>query len=159
MNLPPNLPTVRTARPDDSEAWRALRAALWPESDGDPGEHAREINEHFERDDARWPREALLAEQDGAVVGFAEVSVRPYAEGCAAGDVGYLEGWYVDPAHRGTGIGRALVAAAEDWCRSRGCKEMASDADPDNTTSLLAHEACGFEDVGLVRCFRKGLDT
>ena len=54
-------------------------------------------------------------------------------------------------------IGRALVRAAEHWARAQGCMEMASDADPQNEASHRAHTACGFEDVGLVRCFHKPL--
>jgi len=45
-------------------------------------------------------------------VGFVEVSLRPYAEGCDTRPVGYLEGGYVAPEWRGQGIGRALVEAA-----------------------------------------------
>lgn len=145
---------MRAATPADRAAWLVLRAALWP---GDDDEHAREIARLLERPDPRWPQEALLAELGGRVVGLAEVSVRPYAEGCATRGVGYLEGWYVDPAQRGKGVGRALVRAAEGWARAQGCSELASDSDPANELSLRAHAACGFEDVGLVRCFRKPL--
>lgn len=146
--------SVRPASPADREAWRRLRIALWP---GDDDEHAAEIERHFECGAPRWPQEALLAELGSAVVGLAEVSVRPYAEGCATRDVGYLEGWYVVPEHRGRGVGRALVRAAEQWARDRGCTELASDAEPENAASKRAHAACGFEEVALIRCFRKPL--
>ena len=46
------------------------------------------------------------------MVGFAEVSVRPYAEGCRGERVAYLEGWFVAEGARGHGVGRALVEAA-----------------------------------------------
>ncbi len=154
-------PAVRVATPADRDAWLRLRAALWPgDAPGDAEEHAREIDAHLDArgEDARWPQEALLAELDGEVVGLAEVSVRPYAEGCETRDVGYLEGWYVAPGHRRRGVGRALVRAAEAWARARGCAELASDTDPDNDVSRRAHAACGFEDAGLVRCFRRRLD-
>lgn len=133
-----------------------MRVALWP---GDPEEHAREIEALFGRESARWPQAALLAEVGSAVVGLAEVSVRPWAEGCATRPVGYLEGWYVVPEQRLTGVGRALIRAAEDWARAQGCTELASDADPANELSHCAHTACGFEDVGLVRCYRKSLES
>lgn len=39
----------------------------------------------------------LLAEMgDGKVIGFAEVSIRPFAEPCDTRNAGYLEGWWVD---------------------------------------------------------------
>jgi aminoglycoside 6'-N-acetyltransferase I len=99
----------------------------------------------------------LLAEDSGDVVGLAELSIRPYAERCRTSPVVYLEGWYVAPQARRRGIGRALIHAAERWGREQGCDEFASDAQPDNATSLLAHRAVGFEDAGMVQCFRKGL--
>jgi aminoglycoside 6'-N-acetyltransferase I len=147
-------PTVRPVTPKDREDWLRLRSALWP---GDGAEHAREIARHFDEPSERWPQEALLATVGAEGVGLAEVSVRPYAEGCTTREVGYLEGWYVVPDHRGTGVGRALMRAVEEWARARGCTELASDADPGNEASHRAHAACGFEDVGLVRCYRKRL--
>ena len=71
--------------------------------------------------------------------------------------VAYLEGWFVLPETRVRGVGRALVLAAEEWGRSQGCREFASDADPHNDVSRAAHCALGFADMGLVRCFRKDL--
>jgi aminoglycoside 6'-N-acetyltransferase I len=146
---------IRTGGRADRDAWLRLREALWPAA---PGEHAAEIDRLL-RDaaEAAWPQAALLAEVKGHAVGLAEVSVRPVAEGCASQRVGYLEGWYVEPACRRRGVGRALVAAFEDWARARGCRELASDTEHDNELSCRAHLALGFEDAGLVRCFRRSL--
>lgn len=104
-------------------------------------------------------REVLLAEEsrDGTLAGFAELSLRPYAEDCRTSPVAFLEGWYVVPAARSRGVGRALVAAAEEWARGQGCSEFASDTDWDNTASAAAHCALGFQDAGALRCFRKTL--
>lgn len=98
-----------------------------------------------------------MAEGPSGIVGFAEVSVRPYAEGCQTERVGYLEGFFVVPERRRLGVGRQLVGAAEEWARSQGCAEFASDAEATNELSATAHRALGFTDVGLVRCFRKDL--
>ena len=106
------------------------------------------------------PEVVLVAVEDGAaprIVGFAEASRRAYAEGCETSPVGFLEGWYVLPTHRRQGVGRALVAAAEDWARALGCGEFASDALADNAMSAAAHQALGFEEVEVIRCFRKRL--
>ena len=100
----------------------------------------------------------LIAEAAGGeAVGFAELSIRPYAEGCRTDRVAFLEGWYVVPAARRRGVGRELVAAAEEWARSQGCTEFASDAELDNETSAAAHRALGFAEVARLRCFRKEL--
>jgi len=147
---------VRTAHPEDLEAWLRRRLALWP--DGSEAEHREEIRPYFRGERPRGPWAVLLAEGSGErILGFAEVSVRPYAEGCLGSKVAYLEGWYVVPEARGQGVGRALVAAAETWGREQGCRELASDTEPENDVSTAAHLALGFEDVGLVRCFRKEL--
>ena len=50
-----------------------------------------------------------------------------------------------------------LVEAAEAWARERGHTEIASDTDPDNRTSIAAHRALGYEEVGRAVCFRKPL--
>jgi aminoglycoside 6'-N-acetyltransferase I len=71
--------------------------------------------------------------------------------------VGYIEGWYVAPDLRGMGIGRRLVQAAEDWARSNGCREMASDCTLDNDLSLRAHLALGYEETERLVHFRKVL--
>jgi aminoglycoside 6'-N-acetyltransferase I len=132
-----------------------MRVALWP--DATAAEHDAEVRRFFV-DAAGEPLAVFVAEDPrNGLIGFAEVSIRPYAEGCTTKRVGYLEGWYVDPGFRRQGIGRALVRASEHWARSQGCSEFASDAEADNQVSALAHAALGFAEVGLVRCFRKAL--
>ena len=144
---------MRAAGRADREVWLGLRTALWPGDD-----HGEEIDRLLDQGgDGAWPQAALIAEIGGRAVGLAEVSVRPIAEGCASQRVGYLEGWYVEPAHRRRGVGRALVAAFEDWARAQGCRELASDTEHDNERSRRAHLALGFEEAGLVRCFRRSL--
>lgn len=100
---------------------------------------------------------AVDAADPSVLRGFAEVSRRAYAEGCETSPVGFLEGWYVVPGARRRGVGRALVEAAERWARGKGCREFASDALADNEVSAAAHEALGFEEVEVIRCFRKEL--
>jgi aminoglycoside 6'-N-acetyltransferase I len=88
----------------------------------------------------RMPLAVLLAVEDsGTPLGFAELSIRPYAEDCVTDRVAYLEGWYVVPEARGQGVGWALVAAAEQWALAQGCTEFGSDALIDNAVSAAAH--------------------
>lgn len=144
---------LRRATESDFDALARLRAALWPESS--TAEHLEELR-HLAKHGWPLPTVVVLAVDDwGQTIGFAEVSIRPAAEGCLTRRVGYLEGWYVEPAARRNGIGRALVAWAEHWARDEGCTEFASDAHPDDGESLAAHRALGFEDAGIIQCFRK----
>lgn len=147
--------TIRNATKADANAWLELRHALWPETSVD--EHREEI-ESFLAGTAREPLAVLLAQNDdGRIVGFVELSIRPYAEGCNSDRVAFLEGWYVEAESRRHGVGKALVAAAERWGVSQGCTELASDTQVDNEISRIAHGECGFTEVGVIRCFMKEL--
>src|SRR5262245_15960732 len=146
---------IRPAQPDDSTTWKHLRDSLWPPPEG--GDHAREIARYF-ADELPTLAEVLLAFDDnGAAIGFIELSFRNYAEGCTSEHVAYVEGWYVEPQHRNKHIGAALIRAAEDWARSQGATELASDTETTNTASIAAHHALGFEEIERIACFRKEL--
>lgn len=146
---------IRPAERSHAAAWLQMRHALWPE--GSVEEHAIEI-ERFFGGQAREPLAVLIAEDEaGAPLGFAELSVRAYAEDCSTDRVGFLEGWYVTPEARRRGVGGRLVLASEDWARTQGCREFASDAVLDNTVGIAAHRALGFADAGRLQCFRKDL--
>jgi aminoglycoside 6'-N-acetyltransferase I len=132
-----------------------MRQALWPD---DPLSHAREIEQFF-TGAVGMPVAVLIALQEETVVGFAELSIRNYAEDCVTDRVGYLEGWYVVAEARRQGVGRALVEAAENWARSQGCREFGSDAVIDNEASAAAHLALGFVETAQIRCFRKPLEV
>jgi aminoglycoside 6'-N-acetyltransferase I len=132
-----------------------MRCALWPASS--ETEHREEIDKFF-AGQLREPLASLLAlTASGDAVGFAELSIRSYAEDCVTDRVAYLEGWYVVPEARRQGVGAALVRAAEQWARSQGCTEFASDAVIDNDVSAAAHRALGFQETVQLRCFRKEL--
>ena len=86
-----------------------------------------------------------------------EAAICPWAIGCEFRPVGYIEGWYVVEDYRGHGVGKKLLAKAEDWARSHGCMEMASDAIIDNEVSQHVHEALGYEVVDRCVHYRKKL--
>ena len=94
---------------------------------------------------------------DGLLAGFVEIGSRNYAEGCETTPVAYLEGWYVDPDVRRTGLGANLVEAAETWALQHGFSEIASDTELDNSISLQAHVSLGYTEVERQICFRKQL--
>lgn len=144
--------TIRPVRPEDSAAWLRMRCALWPE--GPEQEHAAEIAA-FIAGTVHMPLAVLLAFDGAEAVGFAELSIRSVAESCETDRVAYLEGWFVEPAARRRGVGRALVAAAEDWGRAQGCSEFGSDTQIWNQDSVAAHAALGFTEVEQLRCFKK----
>lgn len=146
---------IRPATPEDIGVLAQMRHELWP--DGSVEEHRWELEAFFDRGWTLPTAVYVAVGSNDRIEGFCEVSIRPHAEGCVTDRVGYLEGWYVVPDARRRGVGCALGSAAEAWARSHGCREMASDTEADNQGSAAAHAALGFEEVGLVRCFRKDL--
>jgi aminoglycoside 6'-N-acetyltransferase I len=149
---------VRPASPADRDQLARLREALWPETPA--SQHARELEPILAgKTPGLMPLINFVAESaDGRLVGFAEVDLRSHADGCNPEQpVGYLEGWYVVEEARRSGLGRRLLSAAEDWARSHGCVEMASDTWMDNEVSQVSHAALGFEVVDRCVHYRKTL--
>jgi aminoglycoside 6'-N-acetyltransferase I len=144
--------TVRRAQPADRLEHARMRAALWP--DQDPAALAAELDALL----ADPTQVAFVAERSGGgLCGFAEASVRRYANSNDESPCAFLEGWWVDEDVRRHGVGRALVEAVEDWARAQGFTELGSDALLDNTLSHQAHRALGFEERERVIYFRKWL--
>lgn len=144
--------TVRPIQSGDYEEWQRMRQALWPEDTVD--------EMHAEMDEilADELQVVFVVPRAGdGLCGFLEASLRTTAEGCETSPVGYIEGWYVDPDLRQQGYGAQLVQAAEDWAIQQGCREIASDCLVDNTVSLIAHTALGFQEVERLIHFRKAL--
>ena len=145
---------TRYARPEDKPALLRIRNALWPDT---ANEHAGAINDYFERKPSFIDQVVVCENDEGKLVGFAELRVRNYAEGSDNMAVPYLEGWYVDAEYRGRGIGAALIAQAEEWVRSLGYNELASDAAIEDQRSIAAHLALGFHETDRSVSFLKKL--
>lgn len=137
-------------------AWLTMRAKLF--DDEDPALLDEEVRQIAKDNTLKsQPFQCLLAFDADTPIGFIEMTIRSSAEECMSSPVLYIEGWYVEPAHQGKGAGRALMDAAFAWGREQGCQEAASDARPDNTGSISAHQSLGFEDAGVIRCFRRSI--
>jgi aminoglycoside 6'-N-acetyltransferase I len=120
---------IRPARASDLDQLARLCEALWPKSSAE--EHAQELRLILGGKAAlvlMMPLTIFVAEgSHGILVGFLEVDLRSHADGCNPSQpVGYIEGWYVAEDHRHRGVGRKLLAKAEDWARSHTCVLRAS---------------------------------
>ena len=143
---------IRLVTSADLPEWLRMRRLLWPHAD--PQDLAGELDAMM----LNPMTPTFVAERDGGrLCGFLEAGTRPYADGCDTSPVGYIEGWYVDENLRGRGIGRALVAEAEDWAREQGCREMASDTAITNETGFKAHLALGYKEMERLVHFGKAL--
>lgn len=150
---PATLVISSTSDPDD-DRWLTLRSEFIPEA-------GVQVHRSFLRalvEDGKAFQAFLASDQEGGLLGFAEVAVRTdFVNGCRHRPALFLEGIFVRPDHRGRGVARALVEAAGDWGVERGCREFASDVEIDNLESLAAHRGLGFEETERVVYFRKPL--
>ena len=144
---------IRPLAESDLSEWLRLRQLLWDQTS--ESDHKGEMVEIIENSDSQFLAVADMG--DGRLAGFLEASIRPHAEDCDTENVGYLEGWFVDAPYRRLGIGRRMVAAAEQWARTKGCREMASDAEINNAASQHAHSNLGYTETSRLVHLRKEL--
>jgi len=144
---------IRQDKPGDQREWLRMRRTLWDDCPDE--QQLREIEGILSGE----TETVFFAERpEGGLCGFLEASIRPWAIACDSAPVGYIEGWYVDPDMRLQGVGRALVEAAEAWAWSRGCRQMASDAELWNDVSHRAHGALGYRETAKLVLFKKDLN-
>ena len=116
-------PTVRLASYDDGPAVARLRRA-WVEE-----QHGGQVDDDgYEAAFADWwdsehgQRLTWLGETGGTAVGMLNVLVftRMPRPGVAPSRWGYLANFYVEPAHRASGLGTALLAACTAYADEHG---------------------------------------
>jgi aminoglycoside 6'-N-acetyltransferase I len=141
---------VRAMAARDRAAWARMRGALWP--DEGLQAHDEAIEEILRSADA-W---GFVAETpDGTAVGFAELALRKYANGCDARPVPFLEGIWVEAPFRRQGIGARLMEHIAAFAAAGGFHEIGSDTPIDNRAAQVAHLAWGFSETERVVYFRK----
>jgi ribosomal protein S18 acetylase RimI-like enzyme len=124
---------IREAKQQDHGAlcglWRqvdVLHVQLRPELFRDAPGLPR--SERFLREVMRAQDQAVLVAEgnDGQLLGLVHVQVfdTPSEPQMVQRRRGHVEDLVVDAAYRRTGIGRALMAAAEEWCRDRGAFQL-----------------------------------
>lgn len=85
--------------------------------------------------------EAMIAERGGRAVGFALYFTTFSTFLCRPGL--YLEDLFVEPAHRGSGIGKALLARLAGLAAERGCGRLEWRVLDWNEPSIRFYEALG----------------
>jgi mycothiol synthase len=139
--------TVRTFTVgQDEDAWTALNARAFSRHP-EQGAWTRADLEMREREPWFDPEGFFLAERDGRLVGFhwtkvhgpdGEERTHPHE---ALGEV-YVVG--VDPAERGTGLGRAMTLEGLRYLRARGLFQVMLYVDESNTPAIGLYSSLGF---------------
>ena len=143
---------IRKASLTDAKAVAKLSCLLWPDH------FPEEMEEEFSALIANNDVAVFLAEGEGQTIGFAQCQLRhDYVEGTESSPVGYLEGIFVAEQYRKMGTARMLLTACEQWAKTKGCTEFASDCELDNTQSLRFHLNVGFTEANRIICFTKKL--
>ncbi|PZG01697.1 GNAT family N-acetyltransferase [Micromonospora deserti] len=152
--------TIRHEEPDDAEAVARVHVHSWQAGYAGivPDEVLRRLNvtvwAQRRRDlgtaDPEHPFTTLLAERDGALVGF--TSFGPYRVDQDRADLdpayGELLALYVEPAHWGDGTAPALLAAARAGLAARGWSEYRLWVLADNGRARRFYQRAGLSPDG-----------
>jgi GNAT superfamily N-acetyltransferase len=133
--------TIRPARPDDCALLLSFVREL-AEYEKQPDEVVA-TEDDFRRDGFGAQRrfEAVIAERDGEPAGFA---LWFYNYSTWVGRHGlYLEDLFVRPAHRGQGVGKALLVHLARLAFEQGCARYQWQVLDWNTPSIRFYEALG----------------
>ena len=95
-------------------------------------------------------RTVQLAEVGGCAVGMAAAHIDP------DGHCAHLGAMWVQPTHRGRGVARALLAAAETWAHRSGARTVVLGVAATNTGAARLYAAAGYTHTGDGRTTRWG---
>lgn len=138
---------VRNARMSDAEGIAVLSGQLgYPSSTAEVRRRLRKLL--GDRNHAIW-----VAELDGGpVAGWIHVFVHQVLESKRDAEIG---GLVIDETFRGHGAGKALVARAEHWARSRGLKSVYVRSNVIRQSAHLFYQRLGYKIIKTQYAFRK----
>ena len=140
--------SIRAMRPEDAAPVAALTTQLgYPANEG---AIRRRIDLIKDRTDARL----FVAAQGDAVVGWLHVQAICSLENDPRGEIW---GLVVSESARGTGIGRRLIEAAEEWAIVRGLRVMSLRSNQLRTEAHKFYEHLGYKVAKTQSAFRKNL--
>ena len=142
--------SIRPARTADAEAVVRLIGELG--YDVAPAAAAERLTRLLVKPDHR----VLIAEADSHVVGWLHAAVAEYIE---AEPFVVIAGLVVQREYRSQGVGRALVAGAEDWARERGIPIVRLWSSASRERAHRFYERLGYAHVKTQHAFVKHLDS
>ena len=93
-------------------------------------------------------RRFVVAEVAGGLIGFAEVLALPQSAPVGSVSGAQLVRLYVQPQAQGSGVGRALIEAAETLTTSQSLEALWLTAWEHNDRALAFYARVGYEDLG-----------
>ena len=111
--------------------------ALWQLAELPYRPHGRDSQQAFEQQLDSGVQKVLAAVEDGALVGAITVTHDSRK--------GWLNRLAVDPDRRRQGIGRSLIAAAEEYLHDRGITVIAALIFEENEVSQAVFESAGYQ--------------
>lgn len=136
------IPAVRSLTRADEPDWRRLWSAYLAFYEADVSEEvyattfARLLSEEE-------PQFGLIAQTGGVPVGLVHYIF--HRHNWKIEDVCYLQDLYADPAHRGQGVGRALIEAVYAAADARGAPSVYWMTQSFNTTARKLYDRIGEE--------------
>lgn len=140
---------LREARPSDVAALATLAGEL-----GYPAT-VPEMEERLARVSS-GPDHALLVAEHDAIVGWIHVVLTRSLE---SDECAEIRGLVVSAGHRGTGIGRQLVLAAERWAREKGCRRIRVRTNVAREHAGAFYRKLGFQSTKTQEVFDMTLDA
>ncbi|BCM66407.1 MULTISPECIES: GNAT family N-acetyltransferase [Streptomyces] len=139
-------PSIRIAQAADERELAVLDRATWSTLHAVTPRPEPPYQPFF--DERHPPREFLVAEADGRILGYIRLT-RPTPLASNA-HVLAVQGFAVADEARGRGIGRALVRAAVAEARRRGARRLTLRVLAHNTPARSLYEAEGFAVEGVL---------
>ena len=96
----------------------------------------------------------VAVDRDDRPIGWIHVAMLALLE---HSDYASINGLVVDERRRGAGIGRALVAAGEEWARQRGATEITVRSRSSRERAHRFYEQLGFVEIKRSHVFSKPL--
>jgi GNAT superfamily N-acetyltransferase len=141
---------IRIAEESDAEGIRRLTAELGY------GVESGVLRERLHRILPRPDQRFLIAEIDDQPVGWLHVAIAEFVE---AGRFAWIAGLVVAANHRRRGVGRLLMARAEDWAREQGCRVVRLWSSSSRADAHRFYERLGYTNIKTQYSFAKSLDA
>jgi len=151
---------VRSASPQDAPALVALASAVAGEQEGwllaDSRWRSTADERRYIRALHRHPDAALLVAElpGGELVGRLSVMRDNHPASAHVADLGLL----VAAAHRRSGVGTMLMAAAEQWASEHGVTKLELHVFPYNRPAISLYEKLGYQREGVRRAHYRRSD-